>query len=232
MRTVTFSNDDVQKMLNNDFVCCYTNTEGDPTAGASFSHAPDSEPGPCGRGAGRQNVQTIFLTPDAEIFHVASGYLAPEDLLDELQFAKDLFAELKRRPQRGKETVVAAHKSRLTKLGFTPQQIAAQDNPLSEMMLSGPNPQDFGFNVPKPQDFGVNVPDNGFNFFQDVSQQRILKDNKFVMQYPLLAKQDFEENPQPLVGRHKSFFGSHSAFNGVAEQVNERFDAQRNFKRK
>ena len=158
MRTVSFSDDRVQATFNKDFVCCFTNTQGDPSAGASFSHAPSDAPGPCGRGAGRQNVQTIFLTPDNKIFHLATGYMSAKDLLDEAAFAKQVYKAIQRSPKRGRQTVVQTHGQRLKQMGFSSSEIAQTSNPLGDMMLTGPNPQDFGINMPRPSDFGVRMP--------------------------------------------------------------------------
>jgi len=91
MRTVSFSQPQVNQTLSNDFVCFTTSTEGDPSAGQSIRHRPKDPAGPCVRGNGQQNVQTLFLTPEGEIFHAASGYLAPEDMLAELEYARELF---------------------------------------------------------------------------------------------------------------------------------------------
>ena len=94
MRTVTFLNKDVQSALELDFVCTFSNTKGDPTAGQSFSHAPDDQPGPCGPRAGRQNVQLLFMNSDSQIFHSACGFMSPDDMLVETNFARELFDEL------------------------------------------------------------------------------------------------------------------------------------------
>lgn len=219
-------------MLNNEFVCCYTNIKGNPSAGASFSHSPRDQPGPCGRGAGRQNVQTMFMTPAGQIFHVATGYLDPNDLLDEARFARQLYADLRRNRASGNQTsgaqtVVAAHQARLEKTGFTPQQISAPENRLNDMLLAGPNPRDFGIQIPGLTGFGG----NGANFggkgagpvgnpFADVARKRSLKDHKFVMANPLMTHKSFETDPRSLVGHGNSFFGSHSAMNGIGRQLN------------
>ncbi len=226
MRTVSFSNAKVQNALNHNFVCCFTNTQGDPSAGASFAHAPSDAPGPCARGAGRQNVQTIFLTPAGEIFHVATGYLDPDELLTEAAFALQLYADLQRSGGR-EPALVAAHGKRLRQLGFSSQQIDAPANPLTDMMLSGPNPQDFGIRMPKPQDFGVNLGGKAggmFEMFGDVTRQRMLKDHRFVMANPLLSYQAFDNDPRSLVGHHQSFFGSNAAMNGIGPAINSQLD--------
>lgn len=218
---MTFSDDRVQRALNNDFVCCYTDTTGDPTSGASFSHAPSEPPGPCGRGAGRQNVQVIFMTPSSEIFHVATGYLEPDDLIAEIEYANQLFTTLQRGGSHRKQSVVDSHRARLRKLGFKPDEIGAADNALSDALLGGPNPQDLGIKMPTAKDFGVNVPGPGASFFQNIGRQRILKDHKFVIRNPLITRKQFETNPQTLVGRHKSFFGTNAAMNGVSNMINK-----------
>lgn len=220
MRTVTFSDNRVQRVLNHDFVCCYTDTTGDPTAGASFHHAPGEQPGPCGRGAGRQNVQVVFLTPKSEIFHVATGYLGPDDLLAESAYALQLFDRLQHHGPNRKQTVADSHRLRLKKLGFKPDEIAASDNALTDVLLSGLSPQDFGINMPTAKDFGVSIPGAGSTVFQDIGRQRILKDHQFVICNPLIARKQFEGNPQSLVGRHKSFFGSNAAMNGLTNLRN------------
>jgi len=232
MRTVSFSDARVQKKLNDKFVCCYTNTKGDPSAGASFSHSPDDEPGPCGRGAGRQNVQVICITPEGEIFHVATGFLDPKALLEELEFACQVFDSMQQNPKNCKQIVADAHEKRLRQLGFKRNEIAAADNQMTDLLLSGCNPQDIGINMPKPQDFGMKLQGPGASFFQDVTRQRILKDNKFAMNNPLMHKKEFEKNPQSLVGHHKSFFGSNSAFNGVSEMMNSQMNVSRSTRRR
>jgi len=99
MRTVTFSDRNLQNMLNQNFVNTFNNTEGDPTAGQSIQHRPSDPAGSCIRGNGKQNVQTIFMTPAGEIFHVATGFLSSEDLFKEAQFSLDLFGEMHGEPE-------------------------------------------------------------------------------------------------------------------------------------
>lgn len=95
------------------------------------------------------------------------------------------------------------------------------------MFLGGPNPQDLEINIPNMKDFAVDVPAAGANFFQDIGRQRILQDHKFVMRNPLITSQEFEKNPQALVGHHKSFFGTNAAMNGLGEMMNKAINARR-----
>ena len=117
MRTVSFSNDKVRDLLNGEFVNTFSNTTGDPTAGKSIWHDPSDSPGMCIRGNGKQNVQTLFLTPQGKIFHAATGYLSADDLVDEIEFAQNLFSEIKGTPGSAKNLVRDAHQDRLKELG-------------------------------------------------------------------------------------------------------------------
>lgn len=223
MRTVSFSNQRVRNAMNNQFTCCYTNTAGDPTAGASFSHAPADAPGPCGRGAGRQNVQTIFMTPRGEIFHVSTGYLDAGDLLEEADFARTLYAELRRTKADEGRLVESAHHRRLRQLGFQDREIASRDSMLGDMLLSGPNPQDFGIQLPSVTKLaGVSFGGRDGDPFSDVARRRRLQDHKFVMARPMMSYEQFQQDPRSLVGHHNSFFGSHSAMSGLSGKVNQR----------
>ena len=91
---MSLSNAKVNRLLNDKFVCAYVNTQGDPNSGESFSHRPRDPVGPCLRGNGEHNVQMITMSPAGEIIHVLSGYVGPEELLAELQFAEATWREL------------------------------------------------------------------------------------------------------------------------------------------
>src|SRR5262249_52675459 len=45
-------------------------------------------------GNGEHNVQMITISPQGEIFHVLSGYVGPEELLAELEFAEATWQKL------------------------------------------------------------------------------------------------------------------------------------------
>ncbi|MCG8651418.1 MAG: hypothetical protein MI861_16375 [Pirellulales bacterium] len=210
MRTVSFSNDQVNQAIAKNFIATYTNTEGDPSAGGSFSHAPDEPPGPCGRGAGRQNVQTFFLTPTGQIFHVASGYLSPADLLEEMDFALEVFPKLNQGdPQQASSYLVAAVSDRLKSEGFSASELRGDDS-LRSLLATNLAPSDFGFELP------------GANLLADAPRQRRLLDAKFVLRNPLKPREQFVNNPAELVGHHKSFFGSHSMINGFQPNFGSR----------
>lgn len=218
MRTVSFSQPQVQQSLSRDFVCFTTSTEGDPTAGQSIRHRPQDPAGPCIRGNGQQNVQTLFLTPEGEIFHAASGYLSPEDLLAELQFAQELFSKLKEtHPTDRADLVRTSHRERLEKIGFTAEQIDAEGNLLGagmnmQLLLPGSNPISAFLPgaTPAGQDAGKPTVDPIAAF----TRGQILTDQKFCIDRPLMSAVKFEKDPTPLVGNGKSFFMSSSGGNG------------------
>ena len=220
MRTVSFSNAQVQDVLKREFVCCSTNTQGDRSAGASLAHAPTDPPGPCGRGAGRQNIQVVFLTPEGNVFHVVSGYLDADSLLDEITFARETWLELKGADSEAKDVVKSKHRHRLGSLGYTDREIREVGTPNFELRLKGRSPADLGFEFPKLP--GLELPgDTPLPFGEDLSRLRTLKDHHYAMHHPLIPYRQFDQNVSELVGEGSSFFGSHSALNGIPEGFNQ-----------
>ena len=203
MRTVSFSEPAVRNLLNRNFVNTFTNTKGDPTSGQSIDHAPGSPSGNCIRGNGKQNVQTIFMTPDGEIYHVATGFLSGEDLAQEANFALKLFKTMQKKPESKSDLVVAAHQSRLAENGFSDREIKAND-PVSQMAMMGLP----GLNGSSSKSVGDKVPRDVFGGF---IKRQFLADNQFPIQYPLLGWDQLEEDPAKLVGNGKSFFSSSSS---------------------
>lgn len=218
MRTVSFSQPQVQQTMSRDFVCFTTSTEGDPSAGESIRHRPKDPAGPCLRGNGQQNVQTLFLTPAGEIFHAASGYLAPEDLLAELKFAQELFAKLQATPPNQRaEVVTASHRERLEQLQFTADQIDAKGPNLGmgmNLQLVLPNSNNINSFLQGTTPAGQGATNPMANAFAPFVRSQILTDQKFCMDQPLLSATKFESDPTPLVGTGKSFFMSNSGGSG------------------
>ncbi len=204
MRTVSFSQPVVRDLLNEQFVCAYKNIQGDPTAGQSIAHRPNDPPGSCIRGNGKQNVQTIFMTPDAKVFHVATGFLSPEDLADVANFAARLFRQMKQESTSPEKVIVDSHRRRLTKAGFEEHEI---DSAHPMLAMFGSRFRDEGAKL------GMDGPlsANGVNPFQAFSRGQFLEDQKFAMKYPLLEYDRFEASPEMLVGNGKSFFASSSS---------------------
>lgn len=211
MRTVSFSNPEVADAINNHFVAMNTNIEGDPTAGASLQHAPADQPGSCIRGNGRQNVQTIFMTPDLKVFHVATGFLGPEDLFEEMRFAANLFTELNSDADNRFDLVRNAHRTRLQDLGFEDREIDAQSEMdlMRDMMQNGgnfPSMSSSNFRTGNDSD----RPAGPSTAFAPFIRTNVLKDHRFSIKHPLMPIGQLENDPGELVGRGKTFFSSSS----------------------
>jgi hypothetical protein len=114
---VSFSSDPIRETLNTKFVPTFFNTTGGAATGASCKHAPNEQSGLCTPGVGHQNVQCVFLTPEGEIFHVATGHQSPRALAEELDYAERLFAKMKANPDQARDMVAERHQATLTALG-------------------------------------------------------------------------------------------------------------------
>lgn len=216
MRTVSFSNRQVQNLLNKNFVNTFTNTTGDPTAGMSINHRPDDRAGNCVRGNGKQNVQTLFLTPSGEIFHAATGFLSPEDLASEIRFAMDLYGKLDQYDD-SSEVVVNAHRQRLSDTGFSESDIENR-SPMAAMrmmtkQLEQPSSQSSGTRDFNLQGSGNRNATERSDPFAAFSKLQFLTDNQFSIANPLLHFEEFQQDPAKLVGNGKSFFSSSSSSN-------------------
>jgi hypothetical protein len=87
---VTLSNDILLNVLKKQFVCGFRNIKGEPYAGKSGKHDPDSPAVLTTNGAGPHNVQIFMLSSDGTVLHCLPGYWCPEDLVREMQFAGNL----------------------------------------------------------------------------------------------------------------------------------------------
>ena len=205
MRTVSFSPARVRNTLNENLVNTFTSTEGDPTAGESIRHRPNEPAGFCVRGNGQQNVQTIFMTPDGDIFHAATGFLSSDDLLAEADFALHLFQKMQ---QDGEDDdsdwVVEAHRERMNNPSSRPK---AMSNPMQAMLANSGNP-----NLEKMLNRGGSGSrNNPNNLFQQFTNQQFDSDNQFSINHPLMNYRDLEQDPTRLVGSGKTFFSSSSS---------------------
>jgi hypothetical protein len=218
MRTVSFSQPQVQQTLSRDFVCFTTSTEGDASAGQSIRHRPQDPAGPCIRGNGQQNVQTLFLTPDGEIFHAASGYLSPADLMSELEYARDLFLRLKDvPPDRRADLVQASHRQRLEELEFSTDEINSR-GPGSRIGINLPsllpNAGNFDAVIRGVAPAGSANRPPTVDPFAAFARTQILSDHAFCIDHPLQTVRAFDRDPTPLVGNAKSFFMSTAGGSG------------------
>ena len=116
MRTVTFSRPDVQALLDDRFVSTWFNQAPNVfPVGSSESQKssyPKSYYTNFPDGAGGANVKLFFCTPDGKIVHFAQGYLKPETLRVEAEFALQLL-KLK---DPTKAQLIAAHTTRIAAL--------------------------------------------------------------------------------------------------------------------
>lgn len=215
MRTVSFSQPRICQILQHDFVCFHTSTEGDPSAGQSIRHRPNDPAGTCIRGNGPQNVQTLFLTPEGQIFHAVSGYVPPDELEQELKFARDLFDALKLTgpdaPEKRQTTVVDRHRQRLIELGFSAEEAqppAGRNDATTGSAMESVLQQAARVSGGVLPD--MNPAGNPFDF---MIRSQVLTDHRFCMRHPLMESREFERDPTPLVGSGKSFFMSSSGGN-------------------
>jgi hypothetical protein len=201
MRTVTFSDPRIRNIFNQHFVNTHTNTEGDPNAGQSIRHRPGEPAGNCIRGNGKQNIQTIFMTPEGEIFHVATGYLPADDLLDEAKYALQLFGKLKEtESDKHAALVTRSHRDRLNEIG---ESVDSGFDGMFRMMNS--------FDRPASSSAASGNPPVPGQMFQQFVQRQFREDQQFSIDRPLMSYHRLEQDPTPLVGNGKSFFASSSS---------------------
>ncbi len=193
MRTVSFSDARVRKELSENFICAHTNIHGSEFCGSSHEHALDSTPGECGRGAGRQNVQLVFLSPAGKLIHVSTGFLSPVDLMGEIVFAKKVHKATHQQTKRIQcARTREMHIARMMKLGFSEFEIQNTSRQNEELLSRT----------------GFSSSDNSGESDIRVSQARMLRDAKFVISNPMIDIFAFQSRISPLVGRHRAFFGS------------------------
>ena len=193
--------------MNRDFVCVAVNTDGDPSAGSSHAHAPSDQAGRCSPGIGNQNVQTIFLTPDQNIFHTASGFQDAAQLKKEMSFAKELFHKIQQTPRLAEKIVRSHHHDRMLQSGYSRQTLQNAGKPPSS--LGSQQASVAGFP-------GLSQPtgNSPFNIFAKKTERARLLDYQFSQNYPMLSWEQFERNPRLLVGNAVTSFASGNASGG------------------
>ena len=122
MRTVTFSDAAVERILDEHFDLYWTNQLPelfrDPNAPPR--RYPESQMEQFPEGGGGGNVRVFVCTPDGRVVHHLRGYWSPATLLDELEFARALI-------DRDAETIAAAHRAHVHEGGATPLERAQQN---------------------------------------------------------------------------------------------------------
>ncbi len=220
MRAVTFSTPKVNKAMNEHFVNTFSNTEGDPTAGQSIRHSPDEQAGTCTRGNGQQNVQTIFMTPDEEILHTVTGYIDADELLNEMDFALRLF-NAQSESSEPQMMVSNAHRERMLDAGFSEDEVENR-SPFSGVEVTMRLPTFGEVNGSGSRETGQSsTPFSGF------TRRAFLTDNKFSMNYPLISRSEFEQDPGLMVGNGTSFFSSSSNSSGMPGSMGIRMGDQK-----
>jgi len=92
LRAVTLADPKVQETLKNDFVSGVWDITGTPYAGTSGKHSVYNPAVLTTCGAGPRNVQIAIANSEGRVLLALPGYWSPEDLLFEIDFAKQLNA--------------------------------------------------------------------------------------------------------------------------------------------
>jgi len=87
---VSLSQEPAYSDLKNHFVCGYRNIMGERYAGNSGIHTTRGNAVDTTNGAGPHNIQMFVLNPDGTVLHCLPGYWNPQDLSNELSFARQL----------------------------------------------------------------------------------------------------------------------------------------------
>jgi hypothetical protein len=87
---VSLSSEPVINYLSDNFVCGYKDITNEPYCGMSGRHEVWGNAVSTSNGAGPHNIQIFVLNPDGTVLHCLPGYWCPEDLITELDFAKQV----------------------------------------------------------------------------------------------------------------------------------------------
>lgn len=93
MRTVTFSDAGIVKLLNDKFVCAWVNRRPDLKFKDGL-YPKEWSPRGLPNGAAVTNVTAVFAAPDGTVIHAMPGYLDVPSFKRHLEFARKLQARL------------------------------------------------------------------------------------------------------------------------------------------
>src|SRR5206468_3752610 len=93
MRTVTFSDAGVVKLLNDKFVCAWVNRRPDLKFKDGL-YPKEWRPRGLANGAAVTNITSVFATSDGTVIHAIPGYLDVAGFKRHLEFAQNLQAQL------------------------------------------------------------------------------------------------------------------------------------------
>src|SRR5262245_26050745 len=135
----------------------------------------------------------LTMSPAGEIFHVLSGYVGPQELLAELQFAEATWRELAKLEDANdrKKILIAAHEKFARELE---SRHFDEDSTTMPIMAAA-------FRNMQPA-FGAELQNLAAGF----TGQRGALDHAFAIKHPLLPYKEFHS--EELVGNAKTFFGS------------------------
>ncbi|HUY92942.1 MAG TPA: hypothetical protein VMV10_29705 [Pirellulales bacterium] len=138
------------------------------------------------------------MTPSGEIFHVLTGFVGPEDLQGELEWALATYGKITERSEDRKTRVRDAHVEFLRQAGFSDGEIEQPTSGFPEL-FAGAAPR-----LPIGADGALSLG----RAVDGIARSHVLADHRFVIEHPLLPMSRFK--PETLVGNGKSFFGSTS----------------------
>jgi hypothetical protein len=135
MRTVTFSNPEVAKAVNDKFVATWVNRQpGFHNCDTSAEKRIEKYDTEC---FATMNFVTYFLTPDLDVLHYFSGYYSPRFFLQQIEHVKELADAVlddRRRFIPARLGVYAAlHESQMRKRAEESRKIRSMTPPKSEM---------------------------------------------------------------------------------------------------
>jgi len=88
MRTVTFSDPEVVRLMNESFVCAWVNKR--PTQKFKDGNRSTRESLRLSNGTAPANVTSVFAGPDGTVIHAMAGSLDARFFKTQIEFAKDL----------------------------------------------------------------------------------------------------------------------------------------------
>ena len=153
-------------------------------------------------------MQTLFLTPEGEIFHTASGFQKADKLVSEMDAATDLWKKIRKDRKNAREIVRGVHLARLEEF----EKTKAADTRRNHSRQQDAMPRQF-----RPANIlsaMQNAPSMADNVFSRKTRQSAYDDARFGAQYPMLPIDEFQKTPSLLVGTAVSSFASGNASGG------------------
>lgn len=87
---MTLPNESVIELLRDQFIVGWSNIQRECHVGLSHGYRKDQTAIGTTNGAGGRNVQLAVMAPDETVLHVMPGFWHPDDLVEELRFARRL----------------------------------------------------------------------------------------------------------------------------------------------